>query len=41
MSMRTTIQYLTRKANEIFERNMRHAAQKIGEQQSLFHGRAA
>lgn len=39
--MTTTIQYLTRKANEIFERNMRHAAQKICARQSLFHGRAA
>ena len=39
--MTTTIQYLARKANEIFERNMRHAAQKICERQSLFHGRAA
>jgi hypothetical protein len=41
MPMGTTIQYLTRKANEIFERSMRHAAQKICERQSLFHGRAA
>ena len=39
--MSATVQYLTRKANEIFERNMRYAAQKICERQSLFHGRVA
>jgi hypothetical protein len=39
--MTTTFQYLARKANDIFESNMRHAAQKICERQSLFHGRAA
>jgi hypothetical protein len=39
--MSTTIQYLTRKANEIFERKMQYAAQKICERQSLFQGRAA
>jgi hypothetical protein len=41
MPMGTTIQFLARKANEIFERNMQYAAQKICERQSLFRGRAA
>jgi hypothetical protein len=36
MPMSTTLQYLARKANEIFERNMQHAARKICERQSLF-----
>jgi hypothetical protein len=36
MSMSTTVQYLTRKANEMFERQMQYAAQKICERQRLF-----
>jgi hypothetical protein len=35
------IQYLAEKTNELFERRMREAAQRICERQNLFHGRAA
>jgi hypothetical protein len=39
--MCAAIQYLTQKTNEIFERKMQQAAQRICERQNLFHGRAA
>lgn len=35
------IQYLAQKTNELFERRMKEAAEKICENQSLFHRRAA
>ena len=35
------IQVLAQKTNELFERRMREAAEKICERQSLFHHRAA
>jgi len=35
------IEYLARKTNELFERRMKEAAEKIFERQSLFHRRAA
>jgi len=35
------IAYLARKTNELFERRMKEAAEKICENQSLFHRRAA
>ena len=38
--MYAALRYLIRKSNEIFEAQMQHAAQKICERQSLFHGRA-
>jgi hypothetical protein len=38
--MTTAIQYLARKTNEIFERNMQRAAQRICERQHIFGSRA-
>ena len=35
------IEYLARKTNELFERRMKEAAEKICERQSLFQRRAA
>lgn len=35
------IQYLAQKTNELFERRMKEAAEKICENQSLFQRRAA
>ena len=35
--MRTAIEYLTRKTNEIFATKMEYAAQKICEREQLFH----
>ena len=35
------IQYLAEKTNELFERRMREAAERICERQSLFHRPAA